>query len=200
MPSYSFGNNNVWAVCPAGGLQFHTRVGFQSQLKKGGFYLSLLSISSMLLNSLGIETALMIMFLPYPSSQTLSKKCLGQCYLFNPTNTLETMLTISKFSWLSSNAWHIPWCCLLIHTHCLWGSEPQHFSVANSFTLQLTSLFIFTIPLPFLSPVTSENQVLSTPASCNAYKSLFTVLQSRGKDSHFYCFFSSLWRSVQLQY
>lgn len=179
MPSYSFGNNNVWAACPAGGLQFHTRVGFQSQLKKGGFYLSLLSISSMLLNSLGIETALMVMFLPYPSSQTLSKKCLGQCYLFNTTNTLETMLTISKFSWLSSNAWHIPWCCLLIHTHCLWGSEPQHFSVANSFTLQLTSLFIFTIPLPFLSPVTSENRVLSMPASCNAYKSVHCPSEQR---------------------
>lgn len=24
MPSYSFGNNSVWAVCPAGCLQFHT--------------------------------------------------------------------------------------------------------------------------------------------------------------------------------
>lgn len=132
------------------------------------------------------------MSLPYACSQTLPKKCLGQCYLVHATSMLETMLTISQLSRLSSRAWHIPWCCLLIHTQPLriWASA---LSAANSFTLQLTYPFTFTTLLPFLFPVTSKNPILSTPTGCNAYKPLFTVLQSRGKDPHFYCLFFSLW-------
>lgn len=85
-----------------------------------------------------------------------------------------------------------PWCCLLIQMQPLrlWASV---YSVVNSFTLQLTSPFPFIVPACF--PLSSHFWKPSHLHTCQQkyLLPLFTVLQSRRKDSHSYCFFSSQW-------
>lgn len=133
------------------------------------------------------------MALPYANSQTFPRFGRGLLGLWhkNTGNSAHNFIAyLIKLEALAE-----PWCCLLIQMQPLrlWASV---LSVVNSFTLQLTSPFLFIIPACF--PLSSHFWKPSHLHTCQQkyLLPLFTVLQSRGKDSHSYCFFSSLWSTA----